>query len=162
MMAAVAVVIMWLSNVLPILADVSPFRASMVLIPILCDYGALYAWLTWVAITVLSLLLCTERDAAFIFLFIGYYPIIKPKIEKIRSGALRIIVKLAVFASAAIMFFVFLRLIMGTKAEGIVVYAVILICIFFIVAMLFFDRAYGIMAQVWEEKWDEILKWTSG
>lgn len=159
MMAAVSVAIMWMSNVLPILVHVSPFLACMVLIPVLCDYGALYAWLTWAAITVLSLLLCTERDAAFIFLFIGYYPIIKPRIEKIGSGALRIIVKLAVFASAAFLVFVLLRLIMGARAEGIVVYAVILICMIFIVAMFFFDRAYGTAAQVWEEKRESIYKW---
>ena len=107
----------------------------------------------------LSLLLCTERDAAFIFLFIGYYPIIKPRIEKIESRSFRIIVKLAVFVSATFLVFIILRLIMGARAEGIIVYAVILICMFFIAAMFFFDRAYGTVAQVWEEKRESIYKW---
>ena len=42
------------------------------------------AWAWYGAVAVLSLLLVTDREAAWVFVFLGYYPIIKPWLDRRR------------------------------------------------------------------------------
>ncbi len=140
LMAALGAVIMLSSNLIPILSYAAPMLASLALLPVLCEFGKKYAWMTWGITALLALLLCSDREAAFFYLFLGYYPILKPAIDRLPGKALRLIVKLAVFAVAFLILFVLLTFVMGLedmKSEmvlSIVVYAVL------VVAMLFFDR----------------------
>ena len=42
------------------------------------------AWAWYGAVAVLSLLLVTDREAAWVFVFLGHYPIIKPWLDRRR------------------------------------------------------------------------------
>ncbi len=40
-------------------------------------------------------LLCADKEAALLFCFLGYYPLLKPKIDAISSKVLRLLLKVA-------------------------------------------------------------------
>ena len=48
----------------------------------------------------MALLLSPDKEAAALYLFLGYYPLIQPKLETIRQPVLRWLAKLAVAAVA--------------------------------------------------------------
>ena len=67
LMAALGVVIMLISNLIPVLTYVAPLTASLTLIPVLVEFGRKYAWMTWCVTAALALLLCADREAAFFY-----------------------------------------------------------------------------------------------
>ena len=132
-MAALGVVIMLSGNLIPVLTYVAPMLASLTLIPILSEFGKKYAWMTWGVTALLALLLCADREAAFFYLFIGWYPILKPTLDRIASRAMRILAKLLLFTLVFVLLFVLLTFVMGLedmKSEmllSIVVYAMLVV-----------------------------------
>ncbi len=152
LMAALGTVLMLSSNLIPVLTYVAPMLASLTLIPILTEFGKKYAWMTWTVTALLALLLCADREAAFFYLFIGWYPILKPALDRIPSRPLRILTKLALFTLVFMLLFVLLAFVMGLedmKSEmllSIVVYAML------VAIMLLFDRVYERMALLYEKR----------
>ena len=47
--------------------------------------GKRVAWAWYAAVSILSLLLSPDKEAAAVFLFLGYYPIIKAKLDQTRA-----------------------------------------------------------------------------
>ena len=157
LMAAVGVVIMLSSNLIPILTYVAPLLASLTLLPPYREFGRKYAWMTWCATALLALLLCTDREAAFFYLFIGYYPILKPMLDRIPSKPLRFLAKLALFSAVFMLLFLLLAFVLGLedfRSELLLsagVYAIL------VVTMIFFDRAIGNAAMLYEKRLREKL-----
>ena len=81
MMAAAAVVVMSLGGLIPVATFVCPMICMLVLVLVsrMCGSRIGCAWYGTVAI--LSILLCPDKEAAAIFAFLGYYPIIKTRLE---------------------------------------------------------------------------------
>lgn len=82
MMAALAVVIMCLGGLIPIATYVCPMLCALLLSFVLKLCGKRVAWAWYGAVSALWLLLAPDREAACVFLFLGYYPIIKPDLDK--------------------------------------------------------------------------------
>ena len=93
-MAALAVVIMCMGGIIPVATYVCPMLCAMLLAVVLRLTGRRIAWAWYAAVAVLSLLLGPDKEAAAVFLFLGYYPIIKPWID---GRKLSVLWKLAVF-----------------------------------------------------------------
>lgn len=152
MMAALGVVIMLSGNLIPVLTYVAPMLASLTLLPILIEFGSKNAWMTWGVTALLALLLCTDRESAFFYLFIGYYPILKPALDRIRSKPLRILMKLGLFTAVFLLLFVLLAYVLGLEdirgemLLSIAVYTVL------VVTMLMFDRVYDRAALLYVKK----------
>jgi hypothetical protein len=98
LIAALGTAVMLASGLVPILTYCSPLLASLFLIPLLAEFGAGGAWMAWGVTAVLALLLCTDKEAAFFYVFLGFYPILKPGFE--RFGRLGVLWKLLFFAAA--------------------------------------------------------------
>ena len=94
MMAALAVVIMTLGGAIPLNTFLCPVVCMMILRFVLSIVGKRVAWAWYGAVSILSLLLGPDKEAAAIFLALGYYPILKPRLDKIRGG---LIIKLTLF-----------------------------------------------------------------
>ena len=94
MMAALAVVIMALGGAIPLNTFLCPILCMMILRFVLHTCGRRIAWAWYGAVSILSLLLGPDKEAAAIFLALGYYPILKPRLDRIPGGLL---VKLALF-----------------------------------------------------------------
>lgn len=101
-MAALAVVIMCLGGIIPIATYVCPMLCAIILSFVLAITGKRIAWAWYVAVSILSLLLGPDKEAAAVFVFLGYYPIIKPWLDRRKVPVLW---KLAVFNGAILILY---------------------------------------------------------
>ena len=106
MLAALAVVTMSLGGLIPIATYVSPMLCAILLQVVLLSCGVRVAWAWYGAI--LAVLLSPDKEAAAVFVFLGYYPIVKPKLDRTRPAWLW---KGLLFnGSIGVMYFLLLRL----------------------------------------------------
>ena len=103
MFTALGVVLLCLGGVVPLALYARPILASAVLLPVRERCRKQVAWSCYAAIAILGTLLGPDKEASMLFVFLGYYPLIKPKFDTIRSRALRLSAKLllAIFAVGA-------------------------------------------------------------
>ena len=81
-LAALAVVIMSMGTLIPVATYVCPMLCAIVLQLILKICGEKTAWAWYGAVSILSLLMAPDKEAAAVFLALGYYPILKPKFDR--------------------------------------------------------------------------------
>lgn len=77
-LAALAVVIMAMGTIIPVATYVCPVLCAMVLQVVLKACGKRMAWAWFACVAFLSALLAPDKEAAAVFAFLGYYPIVKP------------------------------------------------------------------------------------
>lgn len=82
-MAALAIVVMALGTMIPVATFVCPMICTMLLKVVLSRCKDRIAWAWYGAVVILSLLLSPDKEAAAVFVALGYYPIIKPKLDKL-------------------------------------------------------------------------------
>ena len=82
LLAAVAVVIMCLGTFVSVATYICPVMCCIVQFVVLRYCGGRIAWTWYVAVSLLCLLLAPDKEAAMFFLATGYYPLLKPKIER--------------------------------------------------------------------------------
>jgi len=80
-MAALAVTIMAMGGLIPVATYVCPMLCMLILTIVLRICGRNVAWAWYGAVAVLSLLLGPDKEAAAVFAFLGYYPIVKPRLD---------------------------------------------------------------------------------
>lgn len=108
MMAALAVVIMTLGGAIPLNTFLCPVVCMMILRFVFATCGARVAWAWYGAVSILSLLMGPDKEAAAIFVALGYYPILKPRLDQVRGG---MIFKLGFFNAVILaMYWVLLRI----------------------------------------------------
>lgn len=83
-LAALAVVIMTMGTIIPVATYVCPVLCAMVLRVVLRVCGRRMAWAWFGCVAVLSALLAPDKEAAAVFAFLGYYPILKPWLDRRR------------------------------------------------------------------------------
>ena len=102
MLCALAVVIMMLGGFIPLATFCCPALAGLMLVPVFVECGEKLSWCAYAAIAVLSLILCPDKEAALLFAFIGYYPILRWRLDQLRSRLIRVVAKLGVFNLAVL------------------------------------------------------------
>ena len=85
MLAAVAVVLMSIGTIIPVATYAAPVLCMLVCRVVLKLCGSRIAWAWYGAVAVLSLLLAPDKEAAAVFLVLGYYPILKPKMDSLKG-----------------------------------------------------------------------------
>ena len=80
--AALALVIMCMGGLIPVATYVCPILCAVLLSFILHSCGKRIAWAWYAAVAILGALLGPNKEAAAVFLFLGYYPILKPKMDR--------------------------------------------------------------------------------
>lgn len=107
-LAAVAVVIMSLGGLIPVATYVCPMLCAVLLQVVLMTCGKRVAWAWYGAVALLSVLLSPDKEAAAVLVFLGYYPIVKPRLDGTRLPWLW---KGLLFnASIGVMYFLLLKL----------------------------------------------------
>lgn len=84
-LAALAVVIMSMGTLIPVATYVCPMLCAMLLEMVLRICGSRIAWAWYGAVTLLSMLMAPDKEAAAVFLALGYYPIVKPKLDRLKG-----------------------------------------------------------------------------
>ena len=81
-LAAVAVVIMCLGGFIPIATYVCPMLCTLTQLLVLHFCGRRIGWTWFAVVCILSLLMGPDKEAVFVFVAIGYYPLIKSFLER--------------------------------------------------------------------------------
>lgn len=155
LMAALGVVLMMTGGLIPVMTYCSPLLAGVLLVPVLRECGPKWAWMVWIVTAALSMILSADKEAAFFYLFLGYYPILKRGLDRIRPKLPGFAVKLLFFAAAIALMYALIWYVLGLdigmeeleelgKIAWIGFYALL------IVSMLIYDAALGNLAILYE------------
>lgn len=157
-LAAAAVAVMTLGTILPVGTFCCPALSGLLMIPVLdlCGTGTALCW--YGAVGLLSLLLAPDREAALIFLFLGYYPALRPALQRIQIPGLRVLGKLLLFNAAIGLLYgllLFVAVMEPVKAEFEAASAALLIALLVLGNVTFFlyDILLGRVTLLWKKKW---------
>lgn len=81
-LAALALVIMNLGGLIPVATYVCPMLCAVLLQFVRKICGNRIAWAWYGAVAILGLLMSPDKEAAAVFVFLGYYPIVKPWLDR--------------------------------------------------------------------------------
>ena len=81
-LAALAVVIMSMGTLIPVATYVCPMLCALILKLVLRTCGKRIAWAWYGAVALLSVLMAPDKEAAAVFVCIGYYPVVKPSLDR--------------------------------------------------------------------------------
>ena len=156
-LAALGTVIMLIGGVLGVATYAAPLLASCCLIPILADIGPGRAWLCWCVTALLAVLLCADKECAFFYVFIGYYPALKGYFDRVRRRLPRILVKLLFFCAAVALLYAFLCFVFRLDAllEEMSSTSTAMTALFFaglVAALLIYDAALNVAWMVYERR----------
>ena len=145
MAAGLSMVIMLLGGVIPVATYAVPMLCGLLLLPILLEFGETAAWATFFAVSALALILDFDKEAAFFYLFTGYYPIVKWKLDRIKNKGLRFLVKVLLFTVSIVVMYALLALLFPVldvlrdfQEMGVIMS--VLFVIAYVFCMLLYDR----------------------
>lgn len=116
LMVALTVALMLAGGMIPIATYAVPMLSGVLLLPVLFEYGKKTAWTAYGAVALIVLMLGIDKEAAFFYIFLGYYPIVKWDIERIQQKQLRLPAKLLIFNASIILMYALLGLVMNMDA----------------------------------------------
>lgn len=152
--AALSVVLLLLGGLVPGATYCAPMLGMLPLIPCLCEYGRGAAACVYAVTAALTVLLAPDKEMAGVYVFFGYYPIIKPMLDRIPRRLLRLAAKLAVcLAAMGALYFLLLHVLgLAELTEELKQYAAPLraaLAAMGAAAFLLLDRALDRLTLLW-------------
>jgi hypothetical protein len=152
---ALATVLMLIAGPVSVGTYALPAISGVLLITIVLELGYRWAWMVFFAVSVLSILIGTDKEASLLFIvFFGYYPILKSHIERLKQRPVQWILKLTVFNVAMIAEFFVAMKVLGIPEDSYTVFGVSLPWVFLLIGnviFLIYDYALtGLVAMYWE------------
>lgn len=118
-LAALSVIILYLGCAIEVLDLTMSAIVSLLVVVIVIEMGYKYAWMTYIATSILSIILLPQKSPAIFYAcFMGFYPIIKSYLERINSALVRWIIKLVVGNAALALMFILMSLFLPDEFEG--------------------------------------------
>jgi len=154
---AFGTLLMLTGGLIPVLTYCSPLAAGLLLLPVLFEFGTAPALLVWLATALVTLAIGADKEAAFFYIFLGWYPVAKPYLDRIRKKPLRIVVKLLLFSVlVAAMYWLLLAVFrLGTVVADFGEFSttlLIVFCALLAAVMLIYDVLLARMAVVYVRK----------
>lgn len=85
---SLAAVLMLMGGILPLATYVAPALAGILIVPVAIEFGIKTGYVLYAAIGLLSLFVVPDKEMSLIFVFfLGFYPLLKASIERMRSRA---------------------------------------------------------------------------
>lgn len=151
LLSALSVVLLYFGSLVEVLDLSMAVLASLAVVVLVIERGGAYPWLIYAVTSMLSLLLLPNKFGAVVYaFFMGFYPIVKEKIEKLPLRALRLALKLATFNAAAILMWWLGGLLLG-GFETEIYLAVVLVILN--ATFLFYDYALTVMITAYLRVW---------
>ena len=163
MAAALSIALMLLGAVVPVLMFIAPAVASFLIATVCVECGGTMAWTAYAAVSLLSLLFVPDKEEALTFVFLlGYYPLVKPRFERIRPALLRGLCKLLLCNGAVLAMYGLVLLLVPAGSISQELRATALAVSLTTLAMgnvafLLYDRALHNMLQVYRILWQPRL-----
>ena len=159
--AALSLVLMFMTALIPFGTFAFPTFAGMLLTVIVIEINFGYAVAVYAATALLSFLLVPDKEAALIYtIFLGFYPIIKGLIERIKSKAFQYVIKFALFNGCMIAeFFIAVKL-LSIPEDSYYLFGLNLPIIFLLLGNVFFfiyDICITRLVTIYLLKWRDKL-----
>lgn len=137
--AAVSVIVMMLTGLVPIASIALPAIAGCLLIPVVAEFGAKWGFGVFAVCALVSLIMVPDREAMlFYILFFGYYPVLYAVLNRINSKVLRYIVKFVIFNAAFLLELWLSVKVLGIPFEEIEILGKFTLAVFLILGNLMF------------------------
>jgi hypothetical protein len=155
--AAISVVFMLLTMLIPIGEFIFPALAGILLISTVFEMGEKWSYLIYAVVGILSIMLLPDKSpAVYYILFLGHYTITKSYIERINNKPLKLILKFIIFNICGIVSFLIIKFIFKidtiSTLNWYIIYAVILNITFFI-----YDISLDKMIALYKFKWRKYI-----
>lgn len=163
MAAALCVALMLLGTIIPIAMFIAPAVASFLIATVCMECGITMAWTAYAAVSLLGLLFVPDKEIALIFtVLLGYYPLVKPKFDRIRPRALQLVCKLLLCNAAVLAMYGLLLVIVpaGSVSQELRTTALAMTLLTLAmgnVAFALYDRALCNMLLLYKLKWQPKL-----
>lgn len=95
-LCGLTVVVLLLGGLFSLAVYCAPLLAMAALLPVLEEYGPGSAGAAYGAVAILALLLVPDRETALVYVFFGWYPILRPRIAALPSLPVRLVCRLGV------------------------------------------------------------------
>ena len=154
LLTALAVVVMALAGAIGIGTFLGPMLAMAVLLPLLEENGAKTALLAYVATSVLGVLIVPELELALVYGAFGWYPILRPKLNRISSRPVRAALKVTLCTAVILLLYGVLLRLLGMTADllGIGIVWKLALLVLGIATFLLMDLALGRLTFLWRKK----------
>ena len=163
MAAALSVALMLLGVVIPIFMYIAPAVASFLIATVCMECGKTMALTAYGAVSLLGVFFVPDKEVVLTFVFLlGYYPLVKPRFEKIHPPLLRGICKLLLCNGGVLLMYglIFLFVPAGSIAQEMRTTALVVSLATLAmgnVAFLLYDRALHNMLMVYRLVWQPKL-----
>ena len=98
MLAAIGVVVLYLGSLIDVLDISMAVIASLFAVVAVIEYGGVAPWAVFAVTAIVSLIILPNKAPALMYAaFLGFYPIVKEKLEKIRSKIASWVLKEIIF-----------------------------------------------------------------
>ena len=149
MTAALAVVIMCMGGLIPVATFVCPMMCMVMLWMTAKVSGRRIGWAWYGAVAMLGLMLSPDKESAAVFLCLGFYPLVKPYLDRLPFSFLW---KLLLFnVIIAIMYAVMIRLLgmdqIASEYTGLGVAMTVILLILGNITFLLLDLVFSRMSR---------------
>lgn len=160
--AALVLVLMFMTGLVPIATIALPALAGLALIPVTAQLGLAWGFGVYAATGVLSLILAPDREAGvYYLLFFGYYPVLTAVLGRIRSKPVLYSVKFLIFNAAVLVSGWIVSSVLGIEMEELPVigkYTVVLLWVLANIMFILYDIALGRIISMYYAKMHEKLR----
>ena len=133
---------------------------------VVIEMGKKWAFAVYFAVSVLSILFVAEKESAAVYVaFFGYYPILKPILESIKSRVLEWILKILIFNVSMVTTYFLLIKFFGIEIsygniafEIIVATLLVLGNVLFLLYDIVFTRLVTVYIKVWSKRVHKFFK----
>lgn len=152
---AICLFSMFCTGFLPMLDYTIPTFAGFLMVIMIVEINTKWALTAYAAVSFLSLLITPNYQASFLFiLFMGYYPILKTYLERMKNKALSWAVKFVVFNAAVVVFFLLFQYVFMSEDmfEGMEMFGRYAALVLWLAANVFFviyDRLLGQLTDIY-------------
>lgn len=114
--SALCLLCMFLAGIMPVFYLILPMVAGVLLMIIAEEVSLGWAWLTYIAVDILSMLITADKESALVFIMMfGHYPMVRMYLEKIKFRGLRYLLKALIFNFCTISFFLVTVFVFGME-----------------------------------------------
>ncbi|MBR4910036.1 MAG: hypothetical protein IKZ47_01775 [Clostridia bacterium] len=113
------------ASLIPNATFAAPAIAGLFMIVAFAEAGALPALAAYIASAILSFFIADKSSWVLYLALFGYYPVLKPALEKIKNGFLKWFLKLLIFNAAALACYLTEIFVLGITVEPVLLLAAV-------------------------------------
>ena len=154
LLCATAVVAMVLASAIGIGTLIGPILAMAMLLPVLEEYSAKAMAASYVVTAILGILLVPELEMSMVYAAFGWYPLLRPQVNRLPGFLLQLLVKAALGSGIILLLYGVLLRALGMTADllGAAKAFNILLTVLGVITFLTMDLALEYLTHHWHNR----------